>query len=254
MRWGWGRNTIQESGFIELFGTGRSRKYYEKYPEKKDDDQFLCRNICPLSVFHGFVELFENRPNICYGSYEMQIFCHVLKSLLIRFKRSIPTFLKRLLSIYDEAEYALARSYDSLNKSFLDMTKNVDKLTESRLNETPKHLQIMIAIFLTENFTFLTTREIGDSKASPPTNQTVLSLRATDIKDPVHFSAVVISNLFPTKSIWNYPLENNQKVDKYLDLCLAEWRKYMYAGTVETFVIKPLKAETVEVIKLVSYY
>ncbi len=254
MNYGWGGNTIQDSGYIPLFGNGRSRKYYEKNPAKEMEDAALCRDICPLSVFHGLVELFESRPNVCYGSYEIQIFCHIIKSLLIKFDRSIPAFLKRLLSIYDEAEIARIKKYhtkDEYDEYYLEFC-------ETRRRKTPKHLQIMIAIFLTENFTFLTTRTIGDSKTSPSyspsTSYDVPSVRVSDIKNPDRFSEVVINNLFPNMTVWDYTLDNNREVDRYLDLCLNQWRKYMYHSIEKIFVIKPLKAETKQSISLISYY
>lgn len=241
--YGWGYySPFIESDWIRCFTKGRARKYYQKHPVKEEEDKALCQDICPLSVLHGLVKLLETRPNVCYGSYEIQIVCHPIKSLLVRHNRSIPEFLKRLLTLYDESE----------DSYFGYITPNMND--EIRRKEIPKHLQIMIAIFLTENFTFLTTRTIGDPDANPPTTEEVFSARVNDIKAPRRFDEFVISNLYPGKSVWSYTLDNNREVAKYLDQCIAKWRKYMYEPNSEAFVIKPLLTSEKMCITLDSYY
>jgi len=242
-----GGYTVQESPWINLCTNGRSREYYKKHPEKEDADRALCQDICPLLVFHGLIDIFESRPEVCYGSYDIQILCHPIKELLIQFNRSIPVFLKRLLSLYDESEDELsALRYRRNGPTDEDIKKK--KLT-SRMEKTPKDLQIMIAIFLTTNFSFLKTRLIGN----PPTAEVVYAVRAENIKNPKLFAEVVIGNLFIGKKYFNYPSDNTKEVDNYLEPCLVEWRKHMYVtGNVEKFVMKPMKAQ--EIIRIQSYY
>lgn len=247
MTYGWGGNTIQKSGYMDLFAKGRSRRYYEKHPDRKEQDEVLCRDICPLSVFHGLVELFEFRPDICYGSYEMQIICHVIKSLLVKFGRDIPTFLKRLLSLYDEEQYKMDKLYDRRAGGNGDIMK---KVTKTRLKETPKHLQVTIAIFLTSNFSFMTTREVSSEDG---TKYKVPALMVGDIKDPVSLAEIVIRSLFPGKSGWDYSANSMAQLAKYMEPCLLQWREYMYGGCDSNrFSIKAMKAE--ESISVVSYY
>ena len=234
MGYGWGRAKLQNSGWFDLFFNGRSGEYYKEHPEKKEEDQVLCQDICPLSVLHGLVELFETRPGICYGSYEMQVVCHVIKSSLVKFGRDIPTFLKRVLSLFDEPEFQC--------KIYGEQCKVL------REKKTPKQLQLAIAVFLTENFSFLSTRELPDGTS-------VYDVRVENMKDPGLFSDVVIRNLFPGKTGWNYSLETLASLNTYLEKCLAKWRDYMY-GTQKKFLIKPMKAETrtEEVIRVQSYF
>jgi hypothetical protein len=244
---------ILDNGWLEVFrGTKLSSVYYEKNPEKLEDDEVLCQDICSLPILHGIVVFLQTSPNICYGSHEMQVVCHVIKEKLVRNKRNIPAFLKRLLQIYEEYEYperfACEDSKDCYNRHH----------HHHHLNNTDKHLKIMIIIFLTQNLSFLTFGPRILYGVTYPDGY-LLSCESGNIKDGICLSDVILSNLSPTDTYLSFDTEMLDFVTKtYIEERLTEWRKYMYNDKValRNFRVKPLKIQikTAKIMKILPSY
>jgi len=112
-------------------------QYYNAHPDELPQDMWLCHNVCPVFLLHGFVNLLRTDADLFYGSYETLMMLHCLKSRLIarqqRQQHDIGAFLKRLFQLIEysvgggsESSALMARYDHYLAIITVFMTSNVD--------------------------------------------------------------------------------------------------------------------------------
>ncbi len=235
--------TLMTDGWLEMFrGTKLSNTYYKRNPEKLESDGALCQDICSLPILHGIITFLQTRPQVCHGSYQIQVVCHVIKEKLVRNNRDIPAFLKRLIQLYHEYEYP-----DRLTKDY--------PWKDYHLKNTEKHLKLMIIIFLTDNLSFLL---FGPRTLFGITYSDRYQLCVEDIKNEIYLPEVILHTMSPADTYGSFDAGLLDYVThSYMEQRLTEWRKYMYSSAEKPyFKVKSLRMEikTKKVMKILPSY
>lgn len=136
----------------------------EYYRDKRADllvkDKAPCDGICNLHILHVVARLWSWRPNICYGSFEIQVLSYVLKDTIKRNNldnEKAGALLIRLLDI--------AHAYSSDYKKKDSVMVNGIQKEEPRLWRVPTNQHAAVAIFFYPNLQFLYKRKDDEYEA-----------------------------------------------------------------------------------------